>query len=101
MIDSSARPGLGTLALPSLQGGGDRVVWPAMFDLADRLPPPWVMIGGQMVILHGLLAGRSTPRVTKDIDLLFDIRFTVDAVSSCSPGSRGFGLRRGRHQRRR
>ncbi|MFC9250858.1 hypothetical protein [Amycolatopsis thailandensis] len=78
MIDS-ARPGLGTLALPPLQGGGDRIVWPAMFDLADRLPKPWVMIGGQMVILHGLLAGRSIPRVTKDIDLLFDVRFTLDA----------------------
>ncbi|UMP05798.1 nucleotidyltransferase family protein [Amycolatopsis sp. EV170708-02-1] len=50
-----------------------------MFDLADRLPTPWVMIGGQMVILHGLLADRSIPRVTKDIDLLFDVRFTLDA----------------------
>ncbi|MFK0247510.1 hypothetical protein ACIQUM_22680 [Amycolatopsis azurea] len=78
MIDS-ARPGLGALALPPLQGGGDRIVWPAMFDLADRLPKPWVMIGGQMVILHGLLADRSIPRVTKDIDLLFDVRFTLDA----------------------
>ncbi|KFU81646.1 hypothetical protein BB31_09755 [Amycolatopsis lurida NRRL 2430] len=62
-----------------MQGESDRVVWPAMFDLADRLPAPWVMIGGQMVILHGLLADRSIPRVTKDIDLLFDVRFTLDA----------------------
>ncbi|RSM67203.1 hypothetical protein DMH03_09125 [Amycolatopsis sp. WAC 01376] len=79
MIDSAPRPSLGTLGLPPLQGEGDRIVWPAMFDLADRLPEPWVMIGGQMVILHGLLAGRSIPRVTKDIDLLFDVRFTLDA----------------------
>ncbi|OXM52000.1 hypothetical protein [Amycolatopsis alba] len=79
MIVSVSRPSLGTLALPPLQGEGDSVVWPAMFDLADRLPEPWVMIGGQMVILHGLLAGRSIPRVTKDIDLLFDVRFTLDA----------------------
>ncbi|WP_037317822.1 hypothetical protein [Amycolatopsis orientalis] len=79
MIDSAPRPSLGTLVLPSLRGEGDRVVWPAMFDLADRLPRPWVMIGGQMVILHGLLADRSIPRVTKDIDLLFDVRFTLDA----------------------
>ncbi|MFJ4102156.1 hypothetical protein [Amycolatopsis japonica] len=79
MSDSAPRAGLGTLALPPLQGESDRVVWPAMFDLADRLPEPWVMIGGQMVILHGLLADRSIPRVTKDIDLLFDVRFTLDA----------------------
>lgn len=79
MIDSAPRPSLGTLGLPPLQGESDRIVWPAMFDLADRLPVPWVMIGGQMVILHGLLADRSIPRVTKDIDLLFDVRFTLDA----------------------
>lgn len=79
MINSASRPSLGSLALPPLQGDGDRIVWPSMLDLADRLPRPWVMIGGQMVILHGLLAGRPIPRVTKDIDLLFDVRLTLDA----------------------
>lgn len=33
-----------------------------------------------MVILHGALAGRTQPRVTHDIDLLFDIRAQVQAL---------------------
>lgn len=84
MIDSESLPSLGTLALPPLQGESDRVVWPAMFDLADRLPEPWVMIGGQMIILHGLLAGRSIPRVTKDIEyeVLKKLGYEVDGISA-------------------
>lgn len=72
---------LGTLQLPPLMDDRDKVLWPALLDLAAELPQPWALIGGQMVYLHGVLAGRSPHRVTEDIDLIFDIRFDVQAIA--------------------
>lgn len=67
--------------LPALADGRDALLWPALLDLADLLPQPWVVIGGQMVHLHGVVAGRVQPRVTQDIDVLFDIRAEVRVIA--------------------
>lgn len=75
------RPHLGTVQLPRLAGGRDKVLWPAMLDLAGALPQPWTLIGGQMVYLHGALADRSPHRFTEDIDVVFDMRVEVDAIT--------------------
>jgi hypothetical protein len=75
------RPYLGTVRLPPLAAGRDDVLWPAMLDLAAALPQPWTLIGGQMVYLHGALAGRSPHRFTEDIDVVFDMRVEVDAIA--------------------
>jgi hypothetical protein len=72
---------LGTVRLPPLAAGRDEVLWPAMLDLAAAVPQPWTLIGGQMVHLHGALAGRSPHRFTEDIDVVFDMRVEVDAIA--------------------
>jgi len=75
------RPHLGTVRLPRLAAGRDEVLWPAMLDLAAALPQPWTLIGGQMVYLHGVLAGRSPHRFTEDIDVVFDMRVEINAIA--------------------
>ncbi|MGB3442369.1 MAG: hypothetical protein WBA97_26815 [Actinophytocola sp.] len=77
----TALPHLGTVQLPRLAAGRDEVLWPAMLDLAAALPRPWTLIGGQMVYLHGALVGRSPHRFTEDIDVVFDMRVEVDAIT--------------------
>ncbi|MGY1827034.1 hypothetical protein [Blastococcus sp. SYSU DS0541] len=58
--------------LPPLAGPLD-TLWDLVLDLAEQLPPTgWVLVGGQMVMLHGLLAGRVATRASQDVDVLAD-----------------------------
>lgn len=63
---------IGSADLPVL--GDDGRLWNALFDLSERLPVDHAIIGGVMVYLHGVTAGRQPPRVTEDVDVLFDIK---------------------------
>lgn len=49
-------------------------VWHLLFDLAGAQPDSWCLVGGLMVMLHGLEHGRSDVRPTADGDVLVDIR---------------------------
>ena len=56
--------------------------WPTLLELAERLDSStWTLIGGQMVLLHGLGTGRYPARVSTDLDLLVN-----DRLVSVSPG---------------
>jgi hypothetical protein len=66
-------PVLGQVALPDLAGGADQKLWPPLLEVSRRLPPEHVVIGGVMVLLHGLAAGRAPARVTRDVDVLFNV----------------------------
>jgi hypothetical protein len=59
--------------LPPL-GALDSALWDALLDIADKMPSGWTLIGGQMVLLHGLEKGRVPPRVSDDLDLVVDVR---------------------------
>ena len=61
------------LELPVLGALHDDL-WTVLCDLADRHRADWTVIGGQMVMLHGLQAGRSPGRVSDDLDLVIDAR---------------------------
>ncbi len=64
--------------LPALAGPLD-TLWDLIIDLASQLPPDgWVLVGGQMVMLHGLVAGRVATRASQDVDVLADL-ITDDA----------------------
>ncbi|MGY2078198.1 hypothetical protein [Blastococcus sp. SYSU DS0828] len=64
--------------LPALAGPLD-TLWDLILDLAEQLPPTgWVLVGGQMVMLHGLVAGRVATRASQDVDVLADL-LTDDA----------------------
>jgi hypothetical protein len=59
--------------LPALAGRLN-TLWDLIVDLAGQLPPTgWVLVGGQMVMLHGILAGRVATRASQDVDVLADL----------------------------
>jgi hypothetical protein len=61
------------IELPAL-GGTEQELWDALLDLAARQPAGWTLVGGQMVLLRSLEHGRVPPRVTRDLDVLADLR---------------------------
>jgi hypothetical protein len=59
-----------TCVLPSLPPKLDRL-WETILDIGQALSiDSWMLVGGQMVMLHGLIAGRVMTRATNDIDVL-------------------------------
>ena len=63
---------------------GDDPVWRAIADIAARMRvDEWVLIGGQMVALHGFIAGTSPPRATTDIDIVADVLVRAGALGRC------------------
>jgi hypothetical protein len=67
------------IELPTLGGAGDRL-WNGLIDIAERMPDDWTLIGGQMVLLHGLEAGRTAPRISEDLDMVVNARVRPPAL---------------------
>ncbi|MEQ8833429.1 MAG: hypothetical protein RIB67_03155 [Miltoncostaeaceae bacterium] len=67
------------IVLPPLSDGHS-ALGRTLLDLADARLGPWVLIGGQMVLLHTLSRGRMSPRVSTDLDLVADVRATPGAA---------------------
>lgn len=59
-------------------------VWHLLFDLAQAQPDSWCLVGGLMVMLHGLEHARSDVRPTADGDVLADIRSRPGALREIS-----------------
>jgi hypothetical protein len=69
--------------LPVLAGPLD-TLWDLIVDLAEQLPPTgWVLVGGQMTMLHGLLAGRVATRASQDVDVLADLLTDDAGLARC------------------
>ena len=63
---------------------GDDPVWRAIADIAAGMRvDEWVLIGGQMVALHGFIGGESPPRATTDIDIVADVLVRPGALGRC------------------
>ncbi len=61
------------VTLPPLAGALGNL-WDLVLDLTERLPPTgWVLVGGQMVMLHGMAARRVATRASEDVDVLADL----------------------------
>lgn len=74
---------LGQVSLPPMTGALD-TLWSLILDVAERVPSSrWPLIGGQMVMLHGLVAGRAPLRVSRDVDLLADLLTDRDGLQVC------------------
>lgn len=68
-------------------------LWTLLLDIGGRLAPEsWLLIGGQMVLMHGVAAGRPQPRVTRDIDLMADLVADRHALAECVRVVRDLGL---------
>jgi predicted nucleotidyltransferase len=62
--------GVATCILPALPSTVDRL-WETILDIGQALSSDsWMLVGGQMVMLQGLIAGRVMTRATNDIDML-------------------------------
>ena len=71
------------VSLPPLTDGLDRL-WNLVLDIAEKLPAPgWALVGGQMVMLHGLIAGRTATRASQDVDLLADLVTDPNGLARC------------------
>ncbi|MFD5766947.1 hypothetical protein ACFWIN_14145 [Streptomyces sp. NPDC127049] len=49
-------------------------LWTVLLDLSEQVPSAWSLIGGQMVLLHGLEHGRIPPAASADLDVLADVQ---------------------------
>ena len=67
------------VVIPMLVGALE-VVWQGIVELAGAVEVPWTIVGGQMVLLHGLEHGATPPRVSDDIDAAVDVRADPAAV---------------------
>jgi predicted nucleotidyltransferase len=71
------------VVLPPLAGELD-VLWELILDLAEHLPErDWVLVGGQMVMLHAFAAGRAPTRASKDVDVLADLVSAPASLARC------------------
>lgn len=49
-------------------------LWNVLLDLSEKVPQAWSLIGGQMVLLHGLEQDRTPPAASADLDVLADVQ---------------------------
>ena len=78
--------------MPPLSDGLDRL-WNLILDIAEKLPAPgWALVGGQMVMLHGLIAGRTATRASQDVDLLADLVTDPNGLTRCVRAVRDLDL---------
>lgn len=66
------------IELPPL-GDIEGALWTALLDIAERTHD-WTLVGGQMVLLHGLEHQRLPPRVSEDLDLVVNVRARPPAL---------------------
>jgi len=90
--DQAFPPRLGAVTLPPLTGPLN-TLWDVILDVAAAVPPHrWALIGGQMVTLHALHAGRPPLRVSRDIDVLAGLLTARDGLTLCVTAIRALGL---------
>jgi hypothetical protein len=61
-----------------------RALWETLIDLDQRQPHGWTLIGAQMVALHGYEHGRTSPRRSRDADILVNVRVVQDGTRRLS-----------------
>lgn len=61
------------IELPDFAGHAD-ALWNALLDLEEVVSSDWVLVGGQMVLLHAIEHGAAWPRVSMDLDVIVNAR---------------------------
>ena len=68
-------------------------MWSQLVELSRHLQPDdWLLVGGQMVVLHCHLADIVPGRTTTDIDVLTNVVTTSGALSACREAARAMNL---------
>jgi hypothetical protein len=61
------------IELPDFAGHAD-ALWTALLDIGEGVSSEWVLVGGQMVLLHAIEHGVAWPRVSMDLDVIVNAR---------------------------
>ena len=61
------------IELPDFAGHATEL-WNALIDVAEAAPTGWVLVGGQMVLLHALEHNIQWPRVSTHLDVIVNAR---------------------------
>ncbi len=61
------------IELPDFAGHAD-ALWTALLDIGEGVSSEWVLVGGQMVLLHAIEHGAAWPRVSMDLDVIVNAR---------------------------
>jgi hypothetical protein len=89
----SAIESAGLFTMPPLSGTVDGL-WEVILDLADQLPPAsWALVGGQMVMAHGLAAGHTPTRASQDVDVLGNLATSSTALRTAVAAVRELGFK--------
>jgi predicted nucleotidyltransferase len=68
-------------------------IWTALIEIARRLDPEdWVLVGGQMVALHGYVRGSTPPRTSEDIDLVANLLVRPGSLQACAAAAESINL---------
>lgn len=68
-------PDLGEVDLARQVVAGGRASWVAVAELANAFEPEtWMVVGGQMVVIHAARVGVAMSRATTDVDVVIDVR---------------------------
>lgn len=59
-----------------------RASWWGLLELAGAFPHGWVLVGGQMVLLHAREAGVAPHRTTTDVDVVVDVRVAPRQIAA-------------------
>lgn len=62
----------------------EQATWEALIRLCQRRPEGWTLIGAQMVTLHAKENGLPALRVSRDLDVLADVRVMSNATAQMS-----------------
>ena len=82
----------GTFTMPPLTGALDGL-WEVILDLTDHLPTnSSALVGGQMVMAHGLVAGRAPTRASQDVDVLGNLTASSTALRTAVVAVRNLGF---------
>jgi hypothetical protein len=80
------------VALPAL-GGGQAASWAALIELAPMLGDHWLLIGGQMVLLHEVERHASAVRPTHDVDVAVNLRAVPSGLAAMHDALTSTGFR--------
>jgi len=71
----------------------EKQLWRALLQIAERLDSQdWVLVGGQMVALHGYIHGSIPPRISDDIDLVANLLICSASLQNCASAVESINL---------
>ena len=64
------------IELPDFAGHASDL-WNALIDIGQSTHVDWVLVGGQMVLLHAIEQNAPWPRISMDLDVIVNARIVA------------------------